>query len=62
MHARLKSQAALAGQSLNEYLLERVGDIARYPTVAELADRVAEREAYTGPSSAAVIRRERKRR
>ncbi|MEA2252362.1 MAG: antitoxin FitA [Solirubrobacteraceae bacterium] len=62
VHRRLKSQAAMSGTSLNDYLLARVSDIARQPTVAELAERIREREPYTGPSSAEVIRAERKRR
>jgi plasmid stability protein len=62
VHRRLKSQAALSGQSLNEFLLARLSDIARVPTVTELAQRIREREPYTGPSSAAVVRRERGRR
>lgn len=59
VHRRLKSQAALAGQSLNDFLLARMSDIARIPTVPELAQRIRERPAYTGPSSAAVVRDER---
>lgn len=59
VHRRLKSQAALAGQSLNEFLLARLSDIASVPTVPELAQRIREREPYDGPSSAAVIRAER---
>jgi plasmid stability protein len=62
VHRRLKSQAALSGQSLNEFLLARLSDIARVPTVPELAQRIRDRESYTGPSSAAVIRKERGRR
>jgi hypothetical protein len=62
VHRRLKAQAALAGQSLNEYLRARMSDLASVPTVPELAQRIRERAAYTGPSSAAVIREERKRR
>jgi antitoxin FitA len=62
VHRRLKSQAALSGQSLNEYLLARMNDIARLPTVPELAARIREREPYEGPSSAAVIRDDRDRR
>jgi plasmid stability protein len=62
VHRRLKAQAALSGQSLNEYLLARMTEIARLPTIPELATRIREREAYTGPSSAAVIRAERDRR
>jgi plasmid stability protein len=62
VHRQLKSQAALAGQSLNAFLLARLTDIARTPTVAELAQRIRERGVYEGPSSAAVIRGERARR
>jgi plasmid stability protein len=62
VHRRLKSQAALAGQSLNEFLLARMSDIARVPTVPELAERIRERAPYKGPSSADVIRQERDRR
>jgi plasmid stability protein len=62
VHRRLKSQAALAGQSLNEFLLARLSEIASVPTVPELAQRIRERAPYDGPSSAAVIRRERDRR
>jgi plasmid stability protein len=62
VHRRLKSQAALSGQSLNEYLLARMSDIARLPTVPELAERIRERAPYEGPSSAALIREDRDRR
>jgi plasmid stability protein len=62
VHRRLKSQAALAGQSLNEFLLARMSDIARVPTVPELAERIHERQRYEGPSSATVIREERAQR
>jgi plasmid stability protein len=62
VHRRLKSQAALAGQSLNEFLLARMSEIARVPTVPELAERIRARQPYTGPSSAKVIRVERGKR
>lgn len=62
VHRRLKSQAALSGQSLNEYLLARMTELARLPTVPELAARIRERAPYDGPSSAAVIREDRDRR
>ena len=62
VHRRLKSQAALAGQSLNEYLVARMTDISRLPTVPELAARIRERAPYAGPSSAALIRDDRDRR
>jgi plasmid stability protein len=56
VHRRLKAQAALSGQSLNDFLRDRVTEIARVPTIAELAERVQRREPYVGPSSATVIR------
>jgi antitoxin FitA len=62
VHRRLKTQAASAGQSLNEYLLARFADIARTPTIPELAERIRKRGHYRGPSSAAVIREDRDRR
>ena len=62
IHRRLKAQAALSGQSLNEFLLARMSDIARVPTVPELAERIRERAQYTGPSSAALVRDARERR
>ena len=62
VHRRLKSQAALAGQSLNEFMLARMSEIARVPTVPELAEHIRRRQPYTGPSSAQVIREEREKR
>ena len=62
VHRRLKSQAALAGQSLNEFLLARMSDIARVPTIPELAERIRGRAPLSGPSSAELIRDERDRR
>ena len=59
VHRRLKAQAALEGQSLNDFLLARMQDIARLPTVPELADRIRAREPYEGPSSGAVVRSDR---
>jgi len=52
VHSRLKSQAALTGRSLNEYLRDRMTEIARYPTLDELASRIREREPYTKSSAA----------
>jgi plasmid stability protein len=62
VHRRLKSQAALAGQSLNEFLLARMTEIARTPTLGELAERIRARPPYTRPSAAAAIREDRDRR
>jgi hypothetical protein len=62
VHRRLKSQAALAGQSLNEFLLARMSEIALTPTLPELVERIRSRAPYEGPSVAAIIREERDRR
>jgi len=62
VHRRLKVQAALAGQSLNEFLLARMSEIASVPTVGELAARIRARAPYSGPSSAGLIRKDRDRR
>lgn len=62
VYSRLKSQAALTGQSLNEYLRERMTELARYPTLGELASRIREREPYARSSSAALVRDARDRR
>jgi antitoxin FitA len=59
VHRRLKAQAAMAGQSLNEFLVARMSDIARTPSVAELAERIRRRGPYAGPSSAELIRQDR---
>lgn len=63
VHRTLKSQAALAGQSLNEFLLARVTELAQKPTIPELIERIHARgEPYDGPSTAELIREDRERR
>ena len=62
VHRRLRSRAALAGQSLNEFLLARMTEMAQVPTIPELAARIREREPYTGPSTAELVREDRDRR
>jgi plasmid stability protein len=60
VHRKLKSQAALAGQSLNEFLLARLTEMARLPTIPELAERIRQHEPYEdGPSIAGIIREDR---
>lgn len=56
VHQRLKAQAALAGQSLNEFLLARVTELVRKPTIPELIAELRQGEPYTGPSSADIVR------
>jgi plasmid stability protein len=63
-HAVLRQRAARAHQSLQEYLLTRLIEEARMPTVEEVLERVAGRTGGSVPLSAAVeaVRRERDRR
>jgi antitoxin FitA len=62
VHRRLKSQAGLAGQSLNEYLLARLTELAGTLPWPELLERIQEREPYHGPPVAEIIREERDKR
>jgi plasmid stability protein len=62
VHRRLRSQAALAGQSLNEFLQQRLDEIARTPTVGELAERIRARGSVDLPPSADIVRAEREHR
>lgn len=62
VHRALKSKAALAGRSLNDYLLSQLEVIARTESIPEWMARLREREPYEGPSSAALIREDRDRR
>jgi plasmid stability protein len=43
VHATLRRRAAEAGQSLQEYLLARLIEEARRPSLAELFDRIEHR-------------------
>ena len=52
----------MAGQSLNEYLLEQLGEIGRTITLDELIERNRHLPPYDGPSIAeiaAIIREDR---
>ena len=62
IHRCLKSRAALAGQSLNAFLLAQLSEIVGDPTVPQLAHQIRAREPYTDASSASLIRTERDRR
>lgn len=60
LHRRLKSRAALAGQSLSDYLLAEIGRAAARPTLEELRARLETREAATlAESPADAVRAER---
>jgi len=62
VHRRLKAQAAMSGQSLNDFLRGRITELARAPTVSEIAERIRARGPYEGPPSAKAIRDDRDRR
>lgn len=54
VHATLRSRAAAAGMSLQEYLLARLEEDARTPTVAEVLDRAGGRAGGNIPLDVAV--------
>jgi antitoxin FitA len=63
LHRRLKSQAALAGMSLSDYLLSEIRRVAERPSLDELRARLERRPGMTlsvGPARA--VRAERDRR
>lgn len=60
LHKLLKSRAALAGQSLSDYLLTEIQRQAQYPTVEELRRRFQARiRVHPTVSPAQMIREER---
>jgi plasmid stability protein len=54
VHARLRSRAAAAGMSLQEYLLDRLIDDANVPTLDEVLDRAGGRAGGRAPLRSAV--------
>jgi antitoxin FitA len=63
LHRRLKARAAAAGMSLSDYLLAEFKEIAERPTLAELRERLHQREPVaTAFDSAQLIREEREMR
>lgn len=57
LHRQLKARAALAGQSISDYLLLEVRQSLQRPTRAELAERVSRRTAVlTAESSEDAVR------
>ena len=55
LHRKLKSRAAVAGQSLLDYLLSQLGTIAARPTREEMLTRLHERTRVTLKTPAAVV-------
>jgi len=59
LHRRLKTQAAAAGQSLNQFLLDRLTELAGSVSLEELTAELRQLPPYEGPSIAAIIREDR---
>ena len=61
VHSVLRRRAAASGQSLQEYLLQRLREDAAQPTVAELFERIGHRSGGSLPLSTAaqMVRAER---
>lgn len=60
LHRKLKLRAAVAGQSLSDYLLHEIERVAALPTREEMLERIHKRSRVTLTVPAAeVIRRER---
>ena len=60
VHRTLKSQAALAGMSLSEFLLAEIRHVAERPTISELRERLRHRSRVgVRVSAAEAVRQER---
>jgi antitoxin FitA len=63
LHRSLKARAAMAGMSLSDYLLLEMKEIAERPTLAELRDRLHQREPVDAHIDAArLVQDEREKR
>jgi plasmid stability protein len=58
LHRKLKARAAVAGQSLSDYLLEELGRIAARPTREEMLARIHGRTPVSLKTPVAVVIRE----
>jgi plasmid stability protein len=63
LHRSLKARAAMAGQSLSDYLLAEIKEIAERPTLAEMGERLHRRKAAAAEfDTARLVREEREAR
>ena len=58
LHRKLKARAAVAGQSLSDYLLTEIGRVAALPTREEMLARLHSRTRVRLKTPAAVVIRE----
>ena len=47
LHRKLKARAAMAGLSLSDYLISEIKEVAERPTLAEMRERLHQRERVT---------------
>jgi antitoxin FitA len=60
LHRSLKARAAMAGMSLSDYLLAEIKEIAERPTLAEMRERLHQREPISVQiDTARLVREER---
>jgi plasmid stability protein len=60
LHRQLKARAAMAGMSLSDYLLSEIKEIAERPTLAEMRERLHQREPILAAiDTARIVRDER---
>jgi antitoxin FitA len=60
LHRTLKARAAIAGMSLSDYLLSEIKEIAERPTLAEMRERLHQREPISVQiDTARLVREER---
>ena len=60
LHRSLKARAAMAGMSLSDYLLSEIKEIAERPTLAEMRERLHQREPVSVQiDTARLVREER---
>ena len=63
LHRSLKARAAMAGQSLSDYLLAEIKEVAERPTLAELRERLHRRKPVAVEiDTARMVREERETR
>ena len=63
LHRSLKARAAMAGQSLSDYLLAEIKEVAERPTLAELRERLHRRKPVAVEiDTARLVREEREAR
>jgi plasmid stability protein len=58
LHRRLKARAATLGMSLSDYLISEIKEVAERPTLAEMRERLHQRQPVTGDLDTVRILRE----